>query len=976
MDRDAALRLLGLEASPSPDELEAARRRVAAELDEQIRHAATDALEAKYRVARDEVERAAAAIRMHETVHPAPESPEPQTPPASGRRSSQGNLGSELQAPGDRLVLSEGRVLADRFEIRCQIGVGSTGAVFAAFDRQRAQEIAIKVFLPGLVNDEHAQERLSREAALARDLTHPGIVNVFGNQRDGELHFITMELLEGMTLRQRMDALSASGQPFSVHEVLHVGVALSDALGYAHQQTVHCRVKPENVFLCIEGTLKLTDFGIGGLLQTARSMSVGVSMRAASYLAPEQLKGSKDIDHRVDQYATAAVVYEMLTGEVPAGRVKPAMDKRPDTPRALSKALDRALESDPADRFPNMEAFGAALTGRSSSRPGGKRAWVVVAVILLLVVAGTTFTRWRAPVSSMIRSTFRDPEAQAEAETARAQALTSAAAWRNVAGLLPDDQTPEEITRADEALAAGNEHFEAMAYGEAEASFRQAHELYESQVVAVTQLVRDEPSRAAQAARDLVERLDTLERELYGRVAESVARLDGCRRSLRRARTDEERQTTEARCRAAEVELELMNRVKSLAQVHVFDPSLRAQIRSSLIQADRELDAGRHRDALSSYAETKAHLEVLLAWPEQAESALRKQSVLTDDTERLRSALGPAVQALAEVQNALDDAAEQINRGDEELTGGRLPEAMALFASAGQHLSEVKVQATAGLFARAQSYDSEGKPAAAALALDELLALDPEHAAGQELRRKILSYRVTNSIGMELVFIPPGEFVMGSPLNELGRDEDERQRTVRLTEGFYMGTTEVTQSQWSAVMGANPSKWKGDDLPVEQISWEGALEFCRRLSAKEEREYRLPTEAEWEYACRAGTTAPFSFGETISTDQANYDGEYEYGSGTKGVFRNQTVPVAGFPPNAWGLYDMHGNVWEWCPDGYEDYPPSPVTRSTQEPQIEGRVLRGGSWRSRPRYCRCANRVRDLEGSQLSNIGFRVVLESD
>ncbi|UCC29559.1 MAG: formylglycine-generating enzyme family protein, partial [Phycisphaerales bacterium] len=168
----------------------------------------------------------------------------------------------------------------------------------------------------------------------------------------------------------------------------------------------------------------------------------------------------------------------------------------------------------------------------------------------------------------------------------------------------------------------------------------------------------------------------------------------------------------------------------------------------------------------------------------------------------------------------------------------------------------------------------------------------------------------------------------------------------------------------------------GDDLPVEQISWEGALEFCRRLSAEEGRQYRLPTEAEWEYACRAGTTTPFSSGETISTDQANYDGEYEYGSGVKGVFRNQTVPVAEFPPNAWGLHDMHGNVWEWCPDGYEDYPPSPVTRSAQEPPIEGRVLRGGSWRSRPRYCRCANRVRDLEGSRLSNIGFRVVLESD
>jgi len=205
-----------------------------------------------------------------------------------------------------------------------------------------------------------------------------------------------------------------------------------------------------------------------------------------------------------------------------------------------------------------------------------------------------------------------------------------------------------------------------------------------------------------------------------------------------------------------------------------------------------------------------------------------------------------------------------------------------------------------------------------------------------------------------------------------------------------MGATEVTQSQWYSIMGDNPSHWTGDDLPVEQVSWEDALEFCRRLSDREGRLYRLPTEAEWEYACRAGTTTPFSFGDTITTEQANFDGaiangndldngntsEDESGDASTGVFRNLTVPVAGFPPNAWGLYDMHGNIWEWCPDGIKDYPESPVIRTAEEAPVEGRVLRGGSWRSRSRYLRCANRVRDLDGSKLSNIGLRIVAESD
>ena len=352
------------------------------------------------------------------------------------------------------------------------------------------------------------------------------------------------------------------------------------------------------------------------------------------------------------------------------------------------------------------------------------------------------------------------------------------------------------------------------------------------------------------------------------------------------------------------------------------------------------------------------------------------QSALSGEIEQVRGALSPTALELAGVQSALDDTAAHMAQMDDELTAGRPVEAMALGESAREYLAQAKVQAAAGLLARARAHESKEKVSAAVLALDELIALDPNHTEGRQLRQRILSRRITNSIGMELVFAPPGEFVMGSPSGELRRDEDERQRRVKLARGFYVGATEVTQSQWSAIMGNNPSKWKGDDLPVEQISWEEALEFCRRLSTKEGRRYRLPTEEEWEYACRAGTTTPFSFGETISTDQADYDGEYTYGHGLKGVFRNQTVPVRSFPPNAWGLYDMHGNVWEWCPDSYRDYPQSPVRRKVEEAFIEGRVLRGGSWRSRPRYCRCANRVRDTQDSRLNNIGFRVVLETE
>ena len=186
----------------------------------------------------------------------------------------------------------------------------------------------------------------------------------------------------------------------------------------------------------------------------------------------------------------------------------------------------------------------------------------------------------------------------------------------------------------------------------------------------------------------------------------------------------------------------------------------------------------------------------------------------------------------------------------------------------------------------------------------------------------------TNSIGMKLVYISPREFMMGSRDSavEVARKgtrskpeyftDEHPQHRVKITNGFFMGSAEVTQAQYMAIMGTNPSHFKGEGNPVESVSWNDAVEFCKRLSEKEGKKYRLPTEAEWEYACRAGTTTPFHTGETISTSQAHYDGHYVYGNGAKGVYRERTMSVGSFSPNAFGLYDMHGNVWEWCQDWY------------------------------------------------------------
>jgi formylglycine-generating enzyme required for sulfatase activity len=285
----------------------------------------------------------------------------------------------------------------------------------------------------------------------------------------------------------------------------------------------------------------------------------------------------------------------------------------------------------------------------------------------------------------------------------------------------------------------------------------------------------------------------------------------------------------------------------------------------------------------------------------------------------------------------------------------------------------------------------------------------------------------TNSIGMKLVYIPPGEFVMGSrdSTEEVARKKigiepefliatdfythEYPQHRVKITKGFYMSTTEVTQSHYEQITRRKPSHFnepekpidtedskvyggladhkpsvRGLIHPVEKVGWYDAVEFCKRLSEREGKKYRLPTEAEWEYACRAGTTTPFYTGETISTNQANYNGDFVYGNGTKGSYREQTTPVGSFSPNDFGLYDMHGNVWEWCQDLYvHDYYASSPTSNPQGPSsirfpelrdvFTYHVIRGGAWDSLPWNCRSAKRYLAVDRSDY-NIGFRVVQE--
>jgi len=236
--------------------------------------------------------------------------------------------------------------------------------------------------------------------------------------------------------------------------------------------------------------------------------------------------------------------------------------------------------------------------------------------------------------------------------------------------------------------------------------------------------------------------------------------------------------------------------------------------------------------------------------------------------------------------------------------------------------------------------------------------------------------------GVEYPFrwCPPGTFMMGSPPSEKGRGDNETQHQVTLSRGFWMLETQVTQGMWESISGSNPSKFGGSkNLPVEQVSWEEcqayimALHAFSRGVAPEDYWFALPTEAQWEYACRAGTTTPFNFGSTLKGDKANCDGNHPYGTSTKGKDLEKTSDVGSYPANAWGLYDMHGNVLEWCLDWYGDYPSGAVTDPTGAPHGSYRVIRGGGWTDNAKGCRSAHRDYDAPSFRGNFIGIRLSL---
>lgn len=382
MTRGEAAEVLGVSPGASTSEADQAFQAKHASLADRIERAPTPALAGKYRKAQERLAEARGVL-----VEPARPSGSALShtmmqdlPSAAPVRTAFGGTGE-----GEPQVsLPPGRLLADRYTIDRLLGLGGMGAVYAAHDSMREEEVALKVLRPELLSNEEARQRFLDEARMASRLSHPGIARVFDIRRDGDLHFITMELLEGRSLRQEIDARKFEGRRFEVETVRHLGIELAKALSHAHRTTVHRDVKPDNIWLQDTGEAKVMDFGIARAVSGNSTMTrAGAALGTAYYMAPEQLSDPGSVDGRADQYALAVVLHELLTGHLLAGRVESVRAGRPDTPRPLAAAIDQALSASPDQRFPDMDAFAEALAQTGDSR---KLLLPLVAVVVLGLV--------------------------------------------------------------------------------------------------------------------------------------------------------------------------------------------------------------------------------------------------------------------------------------------------------------------------------------------------------------------------------------------------------------------------------------------------------------------------------------------------------------------------------------------------------------------------------------------------------------
>ena len=859
------------------------------------------------------------------------------------------------------------------------LGRGGMADVYRAEDERLGREVALKAVPAEFVRDPERIARFEREVRAAAGLTHANIVTVYEFGRGEGQHFYTMALMPGGDLKARIRS-HPDGMP--ADEARAVAVAMARALDYAHQRGfVHRDVKPENIVFGEDGVPRLTDFGIAramaeGTGWTAAGMSIG----SPPYMSPEQARDPK-VDGRSDLYSLGVVLYEMLTGQLPFQASDPFAvayshihDPPPDLPPELSDwqpVLDRLLAKSPEDRYAGAGELAEALDAEPLPRAAATRVMplgrevdptrrvggpgtrlverakprrgltsVLAGTVLALAVVGVGYLVLRdtnerkdqrsngggggqevrppparpAPKTSERSSDpenpfdfgVREDPAAPSRELARPEPKTSTPTGPQARR--PDPVRPQPVRPRPPPKPKPLPVLGGGAVLVVETTPSGAEVLVDGTPVGKTPLERSDIRAGVRQV--------TLRHPHYETVRESGRRFADGRvvRIQRRLARGRGALTVTATPRQAWVEVE-GKRLAETTPVTLED-----------------LPAGR--------------VEVKLGAPEHRPLSM-EVNIPKDGLARLERRLERIPYGSLRLDLEPSDATVRLPEVNVRYRPGvRLPEGAYRVVVQRQGYREAirTVNLSGGTRVR--------------IALEKVVS------------RRAGATRVFD--GIEFVWIPPGEFRMGSTSRHADPDEKPVTR-VRITRGFWMGKYEVTQAQWQAVMGSNPSRFDncGGNCPVERASWNDVQEYIGKLNGKSGgRPYRLPTEAEWEYAARAGTTTDTYAGDITKPrgkdPVLNRIGWYDENSGAR------THPVGRKAPNAWGLHDMLGNVWEWVGDRFGDYPGGTVTDPVGPRSGSYRVFRGGSWRHLARDCRSADRNWNSPGSRTADLGFRLL----
>lgn len=815
-----------------------------------------------------------------------------------------------------------GHILADRFEIHEIIGCGGMGVVYSAFDQVKKEEIALKVLNPVMVKQEESFERFVNEAKISTSLSHPGIVNVFDIQKDGNIYFIIMEKLRGYSLREEIDRRLESEKPFTVKEAVKLIDEICRTLEYVHNKTIHRDLKPENIWIDFDGKTKIMDFGIARLIRTSRLTLTGTTMGTVDYMAPEQRKEHSEVDCRADQYALAAILYEMLTLEIPSGALEKPHEVRSEISKNLSRAVIKGMKRKPDERFGNIQEFRKAIKKSVVSFHIPFRKNVKLASLLIFI-----FT---VVLGSAGAGLYFYTEKLKEDKYLNKKCSVLMKKFLHLQNAIESFYDLNK-SRLEESREEVKEIFKKL---------EEAEKAQDSQMVNTLSSLLEIAQRNLKRNRELNEIIN------FQKKNDKI--IEKFQNELLKA----EKLIAEDKFRKAEKSLrkilailsEKYEKLKDTETVlkKINDMCLPSWIKKIKLQ-NNYLNEAFFRKFNSEFADIKT-----LIRNGKTESAGNQIVKLSSDMKKAGNLIKKRRNAIEKVNSISDiekrfphlfrDFREGLNAGDRELNHHRWQNAQNAYSKSMilYSLDENKIS-----------------------------SIKPEKNKNWEVP----------GVHIKMVSVENGKFKMGSMSEE---DDEKPVHTVILSKPFWIAVFETTQKQYQTLMGDNPSRFNDPEKPVDSVSWNDAVIFCERLTEKEKAAgrlpenyiYRLPTEAEWEFACKNGTdNIRFAFGDSQSILP-----EYAWYSKNS---KESTHKAGNKKTNALGIYDVHGNVWEWCLDWYDDSYKKGIVKDPKGP-IQGteKIAKGGSWRSQGHLCRSGYRAFFSPSDTMDYVGFRIVLAKD